>query len=423
MHRSNASYKEHSSWMIKDSVRLTLDIKRSDGYKDFKRAIGLNRLMLKIVGLWPPDNRDAHKIVKSRFRFGYNLITLLFILTIPAFAALVRVWGDMILMIDNLIYTLPLSIIVLKICILWYKQEALASLIDMIAKDWMKPKLKEERDVMLKLAKISRIIAMCGCFIVIIPVTISLVCPLLGVTNRHVTNLTDPGDKPMALQTYYLHDVSKSPQFELTLLAQGITMFTTGISYYAVDHFLALLVLHVCGQMENLHVRLTHMGRYTNFDAVLKYNVQDHVRLIRSVEIIDDSFDLLLLVVVVYFGVTFCLQGFLILNVLNDEGQLSIIQLVWFSTITICILMHMGLYCAVGETLVTQYEKVHRATYEYAWYTLHPKSARNLILIMLRVNKPLYITAGKTFPMTMATFCNLLKTSAGYISVLLANQD
>ncbi|XP_025161026.1 odorant receptor 85b-like [Harpegnathos saltator] len=378
--------------------------------------------MLKIIGLWPPDNRDHRKITKSRFRLVYNLTTMFFILTIPAFAALIRVWGDMILMVDNLIYSLPMTISVFKVCIIWYKQKALVSLIDMIARDWMKPKLKEERDVMMKLAKISRIIVICGWLMVILPTIISLVCSCFGVTTRYITNLTDPG-KPLALQTYYLHDVSKSPQFELTLLAQGITMFTTGLSYSAVDQFLALLVLHVCGQIENLHLRLIHMGRYTNFDAILKYNVQDHVRLIRSIGIIDDSFDLLLLVVIVYFGITFCLQGFLIVNVLNKEGKLSIIQLVWFIAVTVCILLHVYLYCAVGEALATQYEKIHRATYEYAWYTLDPKTARNLILIMLRANKPLYITAGKTFPMTMATFCNLLKTSAGYISVLLANQD
>ncbi|XP_014467935.1 PREDICTED: odorant receptor 49b-like [Dinoponera quadriceps] len=83
----------------------------------------------------------------------------------------------------------------------------------------------------------------------------------------------------------------------------------------------------------------------------------------------------------------------------------------------------MCLYCAAGEFLVTQSEKVHRTTYESKWYITEPQVAKDLTLIMLRANKPLHITAGKTFPLTMATFCSLLKTSAGYISVLLANRD
>ncbi|XP_025160997.1 odorant receptor Or2-like isoform X2 [Harpegnathos saltator] len=389
---------------------------------DLEWAIGLNRLVLKIIGLWPSDNRGSHMTMKSKIQLLCSVIMLLFVLAIPSFLSLIRVWGDMTLVVDNLIYSLPVSIAILKVCILWYKQEDLVLLIDMIATDWMKPKMKEERDVMLRLAKISRMVAIYGWLPPFISGIIYFTPTCFGRTIRHITNLTDPG-KPLMVQAYYLHDVSKSPQFELTLLAQGIALFITGISYYAIDHFFGLLVLHVYGQMENLHIRLTHMERYTNFDSVLKYNVQDHSRLMRFIEIIDDSFDLLLLVIILYFGIIFCLLGFVIINILNEDGQLSFMQIVWFVGATISFLLHMYLYCVVGETLVTQCEKIHRAAYEYTWYTLDPKAARNLILIMLRASKPMYITAGKTFPMTMATFCNLLKTSTGYISVLLANQD
>lgn len=55
----------------------------------------------------------------------------------------------------------------------------------------------------------------------------------------------------------------------------------------------------------------------------------------------------------------------------------------------------------------TQTGRIHGATYEYAWYTIEPKAAKCLMLIMLRSNKPLYLTAGKIFPMTMATLCNV----------------
>ncbi|XP_032681315.1 odorant receptor Or2-like [Odontomachus brunneus] len=394
----------------------------SNGYNDLKWAIGLNRLMLKIIGLWPPDIRDAHEIVRSKCRLLYNFITLLFVLTIPALVSLVRVWGDMILMIDNLQYSLPLLITLFKISILWYKQEVLIPLIDMIVKDWIKTKMKEERKVMLSRARITRTITICGMFVILLTMIITFVFPWFGLTIRHVTNLTDPG-KPLPIQSYYLHDVSKSPQYELTFLAQGIATFTSGLSYTAIDNFLGLLILHVCGQLENLQSRLTHMKICANFDAALKYNIQDHIRLIRSIQIIDDTFNLMLLGLIFFFGVLFCLQGFLIVNVINQKGQLSFVQLGWFLAALICVLLHMCLYCAVGEFLVTQSESIHRATYKFAWYTIKPKAARNLTLIMLRANKPLYITAGKMFPMTMATFCNLLKTSAGYISVLLANQD
>ncbi|XP_024867630.1 odorant receptor Or2-like [Temnothorax curvispinosus] len=82
----------------------------------------------------------------------------------------------------------------------------------------------------------------------------------------------------------------------------------------------------------------------------------------------------------------------------------------------------MCLYCVVGEILIAKCEDIHHAVYDYAWYLLKPNDARNLMLIMIRADRPLYITAGKIFPMTLSMFCSLIKTSAGYISVLLANR-
>ncbi|XP_012215916.2 odorant receptor Or2-like [Linepithema humile] len=395
---------------------------RSNGYNDLEWAIGLNRRMLKLVGLWPQNSTISYEVIFSKFCLLFNIITLIFVLTIPALASLIRVWGDMILMIDNLQYTLPLLITILKVSIMWCKREALSPLIDMVIKDWTKVKMEEERNVMLKQARITRILAMCGGFMIFLTLLITFSSLFFGLTLRHVTNLTDPG-KPLPLQTYYLHDVSKSPQFELTFFTQGIAVTISGLSYTAVDNFLGLLLLHICGQIENLHLRLLNLGKNSNFIATLKFNVKDHIRLISSIQIIDNTFNLMLLGLIFFFGVLFCLQGFLIINVLKQGENLTLLHFIWYISANVCVLLHMCLYCAIGEFLVTQSEKIHSATYEYLWYTLEPKAAKHLILVMLRAKKPLYITAGKTFPMTMATFCNLLKTSAGYVSVLLANRD
>ncbi|XP_019695873.2 odorant receptor 43a-like [Harpegnathos saltator] len=397
-------------------------MEHSSRHNDFEWAISLNQLMLKIIGLWPPDNHIIRKKMKSKIRLFYSITTILFILIIPALISLMRVWGDMILMIENMQYSLPLLATISKLIIIWYKQADLLSVIHMIEEDWTKPKMKEERDVMLKRAINTRTIAMWGLFVAIFTIVITFGFSYFGLILRHVTNLTDSG-KPMLIPSYYFHDVSKSPQFELTFLAQGITLIASGCSYTAVDHLLGLLVLHVCGQLENLHFRLAYMRKYPNFLANLKYNVLDHIRLIRSIEIIDNTFDSLLLVVMLYFGIIFCLKGFLIVEVVNRGGKLSLMQLLWFAAAIIYILLHMCLYSAVGEILVTQSEKIHQATYKYPWYNVEPKAAKSLMLIMLRASKPLHITAGKIFPMTMATFGNLLKTSAGYISVLLAKQN
>lgn len=58
--------------------------------------------------------------------------------------------------------------------------------------------------------------------------------------------------------------------------------------------------------------------------------------------------------------------------------------------------------------LFVKCEEVYKAIYHYKWYNLKPKQAKNLLIIMMLVNRPLHLTAGKFFPMTMATFCNVI---------------
>ncbi|XP_014467817.1 PREDICTED: uncharacterized protein LOC106740848 [Dinoponera quadriceps] len=248
--------------------------------KYLKWAIGLNRCMLKIIGLWPPDSNDMRELLSSKLRRLFNITLLIFVLTVPALMSLIRVWGDMMLVIDNLQYTLPLLITILKVSIMWGKKEALMPLINMITKDWVKTKIEEERNVMLQQARVSRIFVMCGGLMILSTLIFGLVLPCFGLTFRHVTNLTDPG-KPLPIQSYYIYDISKSPQFELTLLVQGIGLTLSGLTYTGVDTFLGLLILHICGQMENLHTRLANLGKNTNYKVALKYNIKDHVRLIR----------------------------------------------------------------------------------------------------------------------------------------------
>lgn len=159
---------------------------------------------------------------------------------------------------------------------------ALSPLISMIIKDWMKVKIEEERNVMLKQARIIRLLAICGGVMILLTIVVTIGCFLFGRTLRYVTNLTDPTGKALPIQSYYLHDISSSPKYELTYLIQIIGLTASGLSYTAVDSFLGLLTLHICGQMENLHLRLLNLGKNSNFKAVLKYNVKDHIRLIRS---------------------------------------------------------------------------------------------------------------------------------------------
>lgn len=150
----------------------------------------------------------------------------------------------------------------------------------MMAEDWMALKQDAERDVMIKRARTARLIVICGYVLMTLTFIMLIVFPCFGIPFRRLTNLTDR-DKPLPLQTYYFYDTDKSPQFELTIVVQAMTIFVAAITYTSVDAFLGLAVLHICGQLENFRCRLVSLISCKDFNSALRNNVIAHLRLIR----------------------------------------------------------------------------------------------------------------------------------------------
>ncbi|XP_025075746.1 uncharacterized protein LOC112553061, partial [Pogonomyrmex barbatus] len=241
-----------------------MDITRHPGYKDFTWAVKLNRLGLELVGLWPKNDQVIKNKFASDLRMAIIFIIVTFVSGIPLTCSLIRVWGDMMLVVDNLQITLPLLVVSLKLVIMRWKQTALVSIIKMMAEDWMELKTTKERDVMMRQAQIARTIVISGYILMVLAFIVVIVLPYFGLSLRHLTNLTDPG-KPLPLQTYYFYNIDKSPQFELTYIVQAITIFLAAVTYTSVDAFLGLAILHFSGQLENFKGRISGLISCQNF--------------------------------------------------------------------------------------------------------------------------------------------------------------
>ncbi|CAL1687679.1 unnamed protein product [Lasius platythorax] len=401
-----------------------MDISRSSGYRDFVWAVQLHRLGLELIGLWPKTDEAAKKSHGSDIRVGLVFIMVVLGSGVPLIWALMRVWGDMVLMIDNLRITLPLIVVSVKFIIMRCKQTVLLSIVNTMAEDWTAEKLTAERDVMIRRARIARLLVIFGYVIMVLAFVMLIIFPCFGIQIRHVTNLTDR-NKPLPLQTYYFYDTDQSPQFELTFLVQAITISLAAIIYTSIDAFLGLVILHICGQLENFRRGMVNLISCKDFNNALSNSVMAHLRLIRFADNIEDTFTLMMFGLLLYFGIVFCLCGFLLLTVVTDKktSNAGLPQALYMAVAALILLSHTFLYCGAGELITQQCNAVYRAVCELEWYKLESRKARNLIILMMRINEPFRITAGKIVPLTMTTFCSLLKTSASYISFLLAKRS
>jgi len=148
----------------------------------------------------------------------------------------------------------------------------------MIVKDWLKSKDIYERDVMIQWALRARIIITCTYIIIVIALVFLCCMPIFGKSIAFASNNTY-SDRSLIIQIYYIYDVTKKPQYELTVISQFISLVIAAMIYTGIDNFLGLLVFHLCGQLDIMKNRLKYS--HENFRTILKNSVMYHIRLLR----------------------------------------------------------------------------------------------------------------------------------------------
>lgn len=89
-------------------------------------AVELNRIGLKFIGLWPKFDEADKDNYASDLRVGIIFVIVTVFSVIPLICSLIRVWGDMMLIIDNLQVTLPLVVVSMKLVIMRWKRRGMS---------------------------------------------------------------------------------------------------------------------------------------------------------------------------------------------------------------------------------------------------------------------------------------------------------
>ena len=149
----------------------------------------------------------------------------------------------------------------------------------------MNPKSEREREVMLRNAKIGRILCI-SCFC-IIQTALTAYITISIIVNSQSAKTRSNDMQQIFCQAYYPYDAGKSPNFELTYLGQYIATLYASFSYSGIDTFLAMLILHLCAQLKNLCFALKHLvseverEEKVTFREELAIIVSKHERLLR----------------------------------------------------------------------------------------------------------------------------------------------
>ncbi|XP_058802884.1 odorant receptor 82a-like [Phymastichus coffea] len=401
--------------------------------KDFEIEIKISRAGLMMFGLWPCLNKNVN--CQTALQFIILMSLMLGFCNIPQTFKLFesKDFDEMLEIITNCNITILLAAI--KSLNFWFHRKDLDVLIAAMIEDWKVVKNHAEKLIMRRNAKISYLIS-----IVIFWVVGSTVATFFALNcykrikesqafRMGKVNASER-IRPMYMLSKFPYDAQKSPYYEITWICQILSAVSAATVFASITGFFVSIIFHLCAQLELLRERFKYLlaraalNESGNEHLILSPIVERHMYLLKIVDIIENAFSVQLLVQLLTSLVIFCLTEYQIVRII-DKDVIDVLELVFATYYYMTFLVSLFAYCVLAVILSTESIKLKETAYNSDWYRLPPSDVKLLIIIMVRADRPVELTAGKFVPLSVDLFCSVLKTSGGYLSMLLAvkNRD
>ncbi|XP_031834906.1 odorant receptor 13a-like [Nomia melanderi] len=322
-------------------------------------------------------------------------------------------------LLDSLTVILGNIVMFVKVIVIWCNYRILSRILSIILDDWNKLSLNApNKRFMVEKAVISMRVS--HCLLVIYSTTYFL----YAVSTVFMSGDTDEGldgkQRKLLLKMMFPFDVMFTPVYEVVLLVQFVLQYCiVGVASMSMA-LIAALVLHVASQTDILCQEILSIPNSVTESKlpILKSAIAKHQRIIYLSENIKQLFLYISLVQFLSNILVICFLGFMLVVSLGTESGSSLMTkyLPYYATAN----AEAFVLCYTGEYLSTKSENIRRAVSDMDWYNLNQQDIHLILLMLLRTEKQLTLTAGKFVTLSVETFANMVKASASYISLLLA---
>ncbi|XP_058808723.1 odorant receptor 49b-like [Phymastichus coffea] len=398
-----------------------------DGY-DY--AVGSCRLFLCFLGAWPDPYHDSNWTSNTRILIA--TLTMFLFATLSQTIKLLMSYKNLNVIIEILSNCdIPTTIAMVKIISIWYHRYVLKDLLRQIIEDWKMPHTSHELTIMWKNAKISRFFTI-GCLFMtestlVAQCIVGFLGPAAYIMGKSIANKSV--EWPLYMMGWFPYDTQMSIYYELTMLGQFMSNVFASTSFSSADSFFVILMFHLIGQLSILKLTIYDLSRQIqNEDDRRQFMDQFdfvhsmHTRLWRFSSAIEQSFNMMFLIQLVPCIFGLCAQGFQLIMITGAEC-ISVMDLIFMTYFLVLFLFTLFTYCYVTEILRRKSVEISYAVYDSDWTILPAREAKLLVLLITRAQHPFEITAGKFVSFSLKLYCRILKTSVGYLSMLLAVKD
>ncbi|CAL7941822.1 unnamed protein product [Xylocopa violacea] len=367
---------------------------------------------LRLFGAWPGSSCQILKTII------WTMIMLTF-LVFQCWYCISHIKSGLVELLDGLSYTLSNSLVFLKLIVIWIHKRTFYEILTTIFEDSNNWNLTiENRRIMTDKATLSSRIT-------------NFLIGYFGLSFLMYTGLTlvlFDEDQIISKQRKFLirmefpFDATTSPYYEIILVMQFI--LESFIVYLAATSIalIAALILHVGSQIEvfcqNLQGISCIYEKEESRVLAMKEIVVKHERIIRLSKKVETIFSYISLYQFLSNTLVICFISFILVISLHTE-QATVLIVKCFPYY-IAINCEAFILCYTGEYLTSKSETITKSAYNFLWYDLKPQEARSILLVILRSQKQLTLTAGKFVSLSLEAFANMLKACASYVSVLYA---
>ncbi|XP_045533988.1 odorant receptor 4 [Papilio machaon] len=139
-----------------------------------------------------------------------------------------------------------------------------------------------------------------------------------------------------------------------------------------------------------------------------------HLQLIRYLHLIETIYSKSTLCNVLTSSLLICFTGF---NVMAVDNLVMVMPFIPF---LLMVIGQIFLLCYYGDLIQESNEGLSEAVYSSTWYKVRSPVAKNLIILLIRAQKPFKITAYGFMHINIAAFTRIMSTSWSYFALLLS---
>ncbi|RZC33681.1 7tm 6 domain containing protein [Asbolus verrucosus] len=212
----------------------------------------------------------------------------------------------------------------------------------------------------------------------------------------------------LPFQFWYPYNTKISPFYEITYLHQVIGLFYSLIAIYNIDMLIAALMIVIGAQCDILSDELRNFKKSSIISSIIH-----HQEILIFASNCNKFINFILLGQ--FFASSVILS--LVLYRLALDKRLDI-KLLTHLLVVVFYTIQIFTYCWFGNEVEVKSNQIPFSVYESDWTNYSLKEKKDVMILILRSQKPIKLSAFNLFYLSLETYIKILRSSWTYLAVL-----